>query len=304
VIELRATSEDFGMRFDVFLARNINGLSRKKAGDLINKGDVLVDGRRVYKNYVIQADQLISYDLESIEISKLKPNPEIKVSMLYEDPDLVVVFKPAGIHCAPLHPNEECTLVHGLLAIYPEMEDVGFSPLDPGICHRLDFWTSGVLLAARTQSAFLGLANSFKSHQVEKKYLAIVIGNPPDSFTVDEPIGHPSRRSKKVVVGERKGRGLIEARTTFSVKKRIGNFALVEANTFYGAMHQIRAHLSWAGFPLLGDELYGGLHESAGRFWLHAQSVCFATPSNNQKLTVSAPIPDDFKNRMDALRSC
>jgi 23S rRNA pseudouridine1911/1915/1917 synthase len=230
------------------------------------------------------------------------PPPENpRLTVLFEDTHLVAVAKPAGCHASPQRPDETGTVTQRLVAQYPQLAGVGFSPREPGVCHRLDYWTSGVLVAAKDQTSFAAVRQAFDQHAVKKTYLALVTGAPPDSLAADAEISHRSRRSKKVLVGDRRGRGAMPARTEFFVMQRGATVALVRAVCTTGAMHQVRAHAAHAGFPLLGDVLYGGPAEPDGRFWLHAASVEWPHPQTGARLTIEAPLPDDFRARLAQL---
>jgi 23S rRNA pseudouridine1911/1915/1917 synthase len=179
------------------------------------------------------------------------------------------------------------------------MAEIGARPNEPGVCHRLDYWTSGVLLAARTSPAFTAVRAAFAAHWVNKTYLALCAGSPPESFKVDRPIGHPARRATHVVVGADKGRGARPAVTEYTVLAQYADCALVRAVCATGAMHQVRAHAAYAGFPLVGDTLYGGPAVAEGRFWLHAYSLALPHPVNGQTLELICPPPATFPQARD-----
>ncbi len=286
-------AEHTDQRLDQFVAE-VTGVSRKRAMALIADGAVRVDGRVLPKGTTLAAGQQVAVVVA--EFGAASPDHELAPAVLYLDDDLVAVDKPAGRHSAPQRAHETGAVAQALLARFPEMDGVGFSPLEPGICHRLDFWTSGVLLAARNQSAFRAVRDAFDRHAVRKEYLALVAGEPPRAFQVDAPIAHPSRRAARVVVGDEKGRGVVPARTEFEVLDQRPGYALLRADCATGAMHQIRAHAAHAGFPLLGDELYGGPPEPSGRFWLHASQLVL--PWRGQSLRIRAELGPDFEHRL------
>jgi len=294
-LTLATSAECAGARLDVFLAANVPGLSRHKAVGLIEAGKVLVDGRRVFlKGMMLSTGQRVEVWRED----EAAPTSDdgCPLAILYEDDELVAVDKPAGRHSAPQRAGETGTVAQALLARYPQMAGVGFSPREPGLCHRLDYWTSGVLLAAKSQAMFDAVRAAFERHEVRKEYLALASGGPPERFVVDAPIAHPARRAARVSVGAKHGRGAIEARTEFVVVQRGPAFTLLRAICQTGAMHQIRAHAAHAGFPLLGDEIYGGPPEPAGRFWLHAAVLGLARA--DAPLLVECILPADFAARM------
>jgi 23S rRNA pseudouridine1911/1915/1917 synthase len=288
---------------DAFLVEALPGLSRRRAAELIAAGRARVDGRRAAKGARLAAGQRVEL-AEAPAIKRAAPDADCPLEVVYEDAHLIAVNKPAGRHSAPQRASDRGAVAQALLARFPEMAGVGFSPWEPGLCHRLDFWTSGVLLAAKNQPAFAAARRAFERHAVRKEYLALCAGSPPDSFAVDAPIAHPSRRSQRVIVGSR-GRGAVAAKTEFTVAQRSPGFVLVRAACSTGAMHQVRAHAAHAGHPLLGDELYGGPREPDGRFWLHAAVLALA-PLNVARVLqpafaapIEAPLPRDFLGRIE-----
>ncbi len=288
--------EKAGLRLDRLLAELIPGLSRNRAADLAARGAVRVDDRRAAKGQALSAGQKIKLDYAGP--AAITADDDCPLAILWQDDDLVAVAKPAGRHTAPQRADERGTAAQALLARFPEMAHIGFSPLEPGVCHRLDFWTSGVLLAARNEAAFHAVRAAFDRHAVRKEYLGLAAGDPPEQIAIDAPIAHPSRRAARVIVGGRRGRGAVDARTEFSLLERGRGFALVRATCATGAMHQVRAHAAHAGFPLLGDELYGGPPEPSGRFWLHAAMIELEHPTTRELIRIEAPLPDDFAIRM------
>jgi len=283
-----------GSRLDSFLVRAVPGLSRKKAALLLDKGDVLVNGRPGVKSDILCAGWRVTV-LNPVPEAHASPDPDVKFDLIYEDREIVIVAKPAGMHTVPHSIGEKGTLAQGLLARYPEMADVGASPMEPGVCHRLDYWTSGLVVAARDRETFRKIREAFAAHKIRKTYLAIATGHPPDAFSVDAQIGHPSRRSGRVIVGEKRGRSAVAAKTAFRTQKYFEEVALVGAECSTGAMHQVRAHIAHAGFPIVGDELYGGPPTPAGRFYLHAYSIEIEGQSFRQEpVKATCPPPDDF----------
>ncbi len=301
-------SDEFeGKRLDVFLCHALEDLSRRRISEIIQQGLVRVSGyRRRGKAYQLKEGQeVIIEDLPPP--SPAAPDHDVMLEIIYLDDDLVAVNKPSGRHCAAVRPTDSGTMAQGLLARFPEMKGVGFSSREPGICHRLDFQTSGVLLAARTQEAFVAVRKAFDEGRVRKEYLALVYGSPPDRFTVDEPISHPSRRSAHVLVGAKRGRGAVPARTEFETLRRDGKLAWVRARCATGAMHQVRAHAAYAGFPLVKDPVYQKtgagkkMAKSTRRkiadgsaFFLHAAMMELPHPRTGELLRIEYPPPEGF----------
>jgi 23S rRNA pseudouridine1911/1915/1917 synthase len=298
-MRLKVNAEASGTRLDVFVAQTISDLSRKKAASLIEAGKVHVDGRKGRKGDVVAAGQTVTVSTPAGADSVL-PDDDCPIALLHEDKHIVAVNKPAGRHCALLKSSDRGTVAQALVAKYPTMARVG-PPLEPGIAHRLDYWTSGILMAAKNSKSYTALRRAFQKHDVRKQYLAIASGNPPDSFFIGEPISHPSRRAGRVIVGEGKGRGATCAETQFICEDRAGEYALVRALCSTGAMHQVRAHLAHAGHPLLGDEQYGGPPEPDVRFYLHAQRIEIPHPAGGERIQLFCGAPDDFLKRVKAL---
>jgi len=298
-MRLKVSEEASGTRLDVFLSKKISDLSRRKAASIIEAGNVLIDGRPGRKGDVVAAGQTVTASMPAAQDCVL-PDDDCPIVILHEDDQIIAVNKPAGRHCALLKSSDRGTVARALIAKYPNMAGVG-PPLEPGIAHRLDYWTSGILLAAKNAKSYAALRRVFQKHDLRKQYLGIAFGNPPDTFFIGEPISHPSRRAARVIVGEAKGRGASCADTQFVTEDRAGGFALVRAICSSGAMHQVRAHLAHAGYPLIGDERYGGPPEPDGRFYLHAQRVEFPHPAGGERTRLFCGAPEDFLKRVEAL---
>ena len=275
------------------------GVSRRQAAALVAAKAVRVDGRVAAKGATLAAGQVVEV-LVPPESAAARPDDACPLAILCEDDALVAVAKPAGVHSAPLRAADRGTVAQALLARWPQMAGVGFSPREPGLCHRLDFWTSGVLLAAKSPAAFAAVRRAFVDHRVRKEYLALVAGAPPAQWRTEAPIAHPARRAAKVRTTAAHGRGVVEAATEFTRLRQADGFALVRARCATGAMHQVRAHAAHAGFPLLGDELYGGPPEPDGRFWLHAAVLELPHPQSGELLRLTCEPPADFLRRNEA----
>ena len=222
-------------------------------------------------------------------------DPTVAVPVAYEDADVVVVDKPPGSVVHPGSGNATGTLVQGLLARYPELASVG-DPDRPGIVHRLDKDTSGLLLVARTQDAYVELTRMLAAHRVERRYLTLVWGHlASPSGMVDAPIGRSVRRPTRMAVRE----GGRSARTSYEVRAEYGDPAvsLLECALETGRTHQIRVHLQAIGHPVVGDPTYGGVRRTLepGRPFLHATSVSFAHPVDGTPVTVTEPLPADLE---------
>ena len=299
-----------GRRIDVAVAERCPELSRAQARRLIDRGGVSVDGSAVKPAYRLRRGEKVEGTLPEAEPHELAPEA-IPLSILYEDPTWIVLDKPAGlvVHPAPAHRSG--TLVHALLHHCPELSEAGGSGR-PGIVHRLDKDTSGVLVAAKTPRAHGNLAEQFRAHTVEREYLAIVRGSPRTlSGTVDRPIGrHPSDRKRFTADRRlaRASRGARPARTHWRVEERLGDFTLLRVRLETGRTHQVRVHLASAGLPVLGDPVYGGGRAVAralglDRQALHAARLEFDHPDTGARMRFTAPLPRDLEAVLERLRA-
>jgi len=234
------------------------------------------------------------------------PEPDLPLAILWEDPLFVVVDKAPGMPTHPLHTGEGGTVANGLVGRYPEMEGIGFSPREPGLLHRLDRDTSGVLLAARKSPAFERLRLEFEQGQVVKSYFAIVRGRPEAEGVIDHPVAGKSRRGRRVEVirdpvARRGLRGLSPAETHFRVVRYGRGFAFVRLRMTTGARHQLRAHMAFLGHPVVGDSVYGSdpaalpPGQRPARHLLHAAELSFFHPSDGRPTRIRAPLPSDMR---------
>ena len=281
-------------RLDQFLAKHAN-CSRAEARRLIEDGAVRVDGRRAQKGTLLSAGARV--DLErappSDDDKRPIPEPTLPLSVLYVDEALVALDKPPGMPTHPLRAGERGTLASALVARYPECATVADDPREGGAAHRLDIDTSGVLVAGRTREAWLALRHAFSTGQVRKIYWALVSGRPPDAGEIDAPLAHATARKVRALDDEWSDSDARPALTRYQVLARADDFALIAAEAATGRMHQIRAHLAHAGFPLVGDPLYGGpppFADAPGHF-LHAERLTLPHPTTRVPLTVAAPLP-------------
>lgn len=283
--ELEVSDSDAGERLDVVLARRVPGLSRARARVLLQAGKVRVGGRLVKKSYRLQeGDRVTLETLPGPADFHAAPDPDLPLEVLLETEVFVVVDKPAGVPSHPLEEGERGTLAGALVARYPEMRDVGYTRREPGILHRLDTDTSGVMLAARTAEAFRALREDLRAGRIEKHYLARCMGVVPAPSIIETPIASDPRDSRKVRActdaGEAKRLGAQPARTEVISSNPAPHGSLVEVRANYARRHQIRVHLASIGHPLLGDTLYGGprlVHPD--RHLLHAVSLKVGTLS-------------------------
>jgi 23S rRNA pseudouridine1911/1915/1917 synthase len=298
--------QEAGQRVDVFLSRQLSGCSRSNLKTLIIAGQVLVNGLTVKPSYEIRTGDSISVRLPGPQHPDRLTPQSMPLDILYEDEDIVVINKAPGLVVHPGAGHAEGTLVHGLLAHCSRLAPQG-APLRPGIVHRLDQYTSGALVVAKSDVAYLNLIHQFKHHMVEKHYLALVYGRfPQSSGEVRTLLGrHPTDR-KKMAVLEGKGR---EAVTRWRVEKAWEEVTLLRVTIETGRTHQIRVHLSHLQRPVVGDATYGGgkrraslvkleglrhLLTAVERQMLHAEVLAFRHPRTNSPMALKAPLAGDF----------
>jgi 23S rRNA pseudouridine1911/1915/1917 synthase len=283
---------------DRVAAEQIPALSRSQVKRLIKEGRVTLNGQPVRASQVVRAGDRLEVIVPPPEPTDLVPE-EIPLDIVYEDTDVLVVNKPAGlvVHPAPGHPRG--TLVNALLARYPKLSVGG--RLRPGIVHRLDKDTSGLLVVARHDVAHRCLVGQMKRRTVLKAYLVLVKGHlPHGEGTIEAPIGrHPKKRKRMAVVPE--GRA---ARTHYRVLEELGDYSLIEARLETGRTHQIRVHLAHSGQPVLGDPTYGRQAGAMGlsRQFLHAYRLGFQLPESGEYREFQAPLPEDLVVVLERLR--
>lgn len=288
-----------GERLDRALAL-ITGWTRSAVQHLVDDGLVLVAGERVGKSRRLAAGDVVEL-LAAPEVKEL-PGPEpVAVDVRYADDDVIVVSKPAGLVVHPGVGHAHGTLVHGLLARYPELSDVG-DPTRPGIVHRLDRDTSGLLVVARSRHGHDALVSDLASRTVDRRYLALVHGHPdPPRGVVDAPIGRSRRHRTRMAVRElgRDARTAFEARSTWSEPR----VSLLECRLETGRTHQIRVHLAAIGHPVAGDSAYGGSRGQVAleRPFLHAHALGFRHPSSGQDLHFEDPLPPELDSVLATL---
>ncbi len=289
-----------GQRIDRYLAAALPDLSRSFVRKLLEGGLVTVSGIVPKPSYRLAAGDCIEVQLLPPAPVDLQPE-SIPLSIVYEDQDLLVVNKPAGLVVHPSHGHPTGTLVNAVLAHCPDLLGVG-GEVRPGIVHRLDKDTSGLLLVAKNDLAFRHLQRQFKDREVHKVYLALVEGLLPlPRGIIDAPVGRDPRDRKRMAVTARGGR---EARTQYRVLEYFEQHSLVEAEPVTGRTHQIRVHLASLGHPVVGDSLYGFRRQRwlIGRHFLHAARISFTLPSSGQSVHFSAPLPPELDAVLTVLR--
>jgi 23S rRNA pseudouridine1911/1915/1917 synthase len=282
------------VRLDRYVCQRLPELSRSRVQKLIADGHITVNGRPAKPGLRLNTGDRIEVTVPPAPPSRLEPE-DIPLDILYEDDDLLVVDKPAGltVHPAPGHPGH--TLVNALLAHLPRLADNG-DALRPGIVHRLDKDTSGVMLVAKNGKAQADLAGQFKSHTVSKSYLVLVKGHlTPETGIIEAAIGRdPSHRQRMAIVA-----GGREARTEYQVIRYIRDYTLLEVRPKTGRTHQIRVHLAAIGFPVVGDKIYGVRSPFLGRQFLHASRLGFSLPSTGEYVEFKSELPEDLKHALE-----
>ncbi len=290
--ECQASDSDAGLRLDQFLAMRLPEYSRARLQGWIEAGRVKLNGKPAGKaSLKLRGGERI--EVEPAELTPLHAFAEqIPLEILYEDNDLVAVNKPAGLVVHAGAGRASGTLVNALLHHFKSLSSVG-GDLRPGIVHRLDKGTSGIILVARTDAAHRSLAAQFANRTVEKTYLALVQGKPEsDRGSIDLPISRDPERRTRMTARLASGR---HAHTEYRVLERYAKFSLLEVLIGTGRTHQIRVHLAAVGHPVAGDSLYGAAAQpDLDRPWLHALRVRFASPSTGERLSLEAPVTPEL----------
>ena len=299
-IRLRASEESKNQRLDAFLASSLDGLTRSQAARLIESGEVAVNGKTAGKSYKLAGGEDIAVTLPEPEPVEAVPQ-DIPLDVVYEDADVIVVNKPSGmvVHPAPGHPDG--TLVNALLYhCAGTLSGVG-GALRPGIVHRIDRDTSGLIIAAKNDAAHQYLSAQLADHTLARTYECIVVGKlREDRGTVDAPIArHPSDRKRMAVVA-----GGREAVTHWEVIARYPGYTHVRCRLETGRTHQIRVHMAYIGHPILGDTVYGAKKEVPGLTGqcLHAVGLRFLHPRTHEVVELFCPLPEEFTRMLQKIR--
>lgn len=307
-VVLSVLNADIGLRIDAYIAENTE-LTRSAAAKLLESGEVTVNGKQVAKNYKMRLGDEVFIELPEPVSDKAEPE-DIPLDIVYEDDDIVVVNKPCGMVVHPAAGNPSGTLVNALLYhCKGSLSGIG-GVVRPGIVHRIDKDTSGLLVVAKNDEAHNFLSSLLKTHDVSRIYYAIVIGSfKEDSGTVDAPIGrHPTDRKKMAVLKAGQGTAR-DAVTHYTVLARYKGFSLVKCELETGRTHQIRVHMAYKGHPLLGDSVYGGgktAFEAANKNLisgqcLHAKELRLTHPKTGQLMRFECELPDEMKKIIEKL---
>ncbi len=293
-----------GERLDRYLARLLPGLSRSQVQRLIREAKVILNGEATKSSTLVEPGMRVVVHIPPAPSEEVVPQC-IPLDVIYEDDALLVVNKPAGMMVHPAPGRYQGTLVNALLARYPDLAvgDTG----RPGIVHRLDRDTSGLMVVAKTEEALRHLRRQFESRQVEKTYLALVHGQPPaPEGIIEAPLGRDPRQRQRMAVMS----GGRVARTRYRVLEALGDYSLLEVHPETGRTHQIRVHLAWLGMPVAGDRVYGRERSarrvekdlSLERQFLHARRLSFEHPGRKIKVDVEAPLPPDLEQVIRTLQ--
>lgn len=289
---ITTTAADTGKRLDQFLQTCLPEYSRSRLQDWIKSGRVLVDGSLQKASYTLRGGENI--DVDPAELAPLRAYAEdIPIDILYLDDDFIAVNKPAGLVVHAGAGQHSGTLVNALLHQFRTLSNVSGEDR-PGIVHRIDKETSGVLLVARTDAAHRKLAEQFAGRRLEKTYLALVQGAvKAQTGTITAPIARDPVRRTRMTTRVAGGR---TALTTYRILERIGKFTYLEVKIGTGRTHQIRVHMASVGHPVAGDTLYGAAAATYGRFFLHAWKIRLAHPSSGQTIEIEAPLPTELED--------
>ena len=300
MINIKVDDSNVGKRIDAFLAENTE-YSRTNIQRLLNENKIQINGKKAKASYKVQKDDEITIEEEQPKEIELKAQ-DIPIEVLYEDNDIIVVNKPKGMVVHPANGNPDGTLVNAVMAICKDsLSGIG-GEIRPGIVHRLDKDTSGVIVIAKNDKAHINLSEQIKNHEVEKTYIALVKGFVKENeATINMPISRSTKDRKKMAVNK-DGKNAI---THFKVLERFGNYTLLEVKIETGRTHQIRVHLTEIGYPIVGDEVYSngknpwGVHGQC----LHSKSLKFKHPITGKEMFIEAPLPEYFKNIINELNN-
>ncbi len=305
-MKLQAGLEDRGLRLDVFLARRFHNLTRSQIQVLNRSGAIRVDGRQDKAGYHVRGGETIEVDFQVLQRAPISPQ-QIPLQIYFEDTDLAVIEKPAGLVVHPGSGTRGGTLVHALLFHFQNLSDVGGEGR-PGIVHRLDKKTSGLLVVAKNNVAHARLSEAFQNRRIQKTYLTLVHGRPRrDTGVIDLSVGRHRTIRTKMAAGQPKGRA---AYSEYKVVEVFPGFSLLEVNIKTGRTHQIRVHLSAIGHPVVGDDVYGEPSYKQfvkkfgefDRYFLHAATLRFNHPSTGIVMEFHSPLPEELHKLLNRIK--
>ena len=306
----KVSEADAGTRLDAYLATQIDGWSRARLQRLIEAGDVLVNGTPAKPSYKVSADEEVEVELTPAPVTNFIPE-NIPLEVVFEDDHLIVINKPAGLVVHPAAGIQSGTLANALAYHFQRLSNAG--SIRPGIVHRLDKDTSGLLVVAKTESGHENLSDQFRAREVFKSYVALVYGVvKQESGRIEQPIARdPRNRTRMAIVPG--GRGAL---SLYKVRRSYNSFTLLDVELKTGRTHQIRVHLSWLKHPVVGDELYAGGRDNnvqdvqlrarirkLKRQFLHAEQLAFRHPHTGERLRFVAPLPAELADLLENLET-
>lgn len=293
------TENEKGKRLDAYIATKNENITRTSAQRMIEEGNILVNGEKQKVAYKINTDDVVTVVSEEIKEVSIEAE-DIPIDVIYEDKDIIVVNKPKGMVVHPANGNYNGTLVNAIMGMCKEtLSGIG-GELRPGIVHRLDKDTSGLLIIAKNDKAHVKMSDQIKNHEVKKTYIALVRGVIKENeATIDMPIGRSTSDRKKMAVNK-DGKNAI---THIKVLKRYDKYTLLQVNIETGRTHQIRVHLSYIGYPIIGDTTYSNGKNEFGVVGqcLHAKSLEFKHPITGKEMKLEAPLPEYFQDIINKL---
>lgn len=305
------TAGDAGSRLDAFLRAQLPFLSRRELDEALNERCFTTNGRPARKGDRLAQGDVVEFTGSPVRLSDVPiPNPELRVPLIYEDADLLAVNKPAGMDCHGFSGQDNATLVNFLVARWPELTGVGRNRWEPGLAHRIDRDTSGIVLVAKHQVVFNQLRSQFRHRAVTKKYFALVHGSTPAAGKIALPLAHDREdpRKMRAALAPQKSATGSKAWPAVTHYRKVGeqnglSFLQLEMET--GVTHQLRAHLAFIGHPIAGDLVYGaGGQERLGlaRHFLHASELRFSHPVSKTAMTLKAPLPRELNAILKRLK--
>ena len=298
IITIQCVSDDSGARIDKYISDSISDLTRSAVQGIISSGGVLADGAEISKNYRIKGSEIITVELPEPQPMDTVPE-NIPLDIVYEDDDLLVVNKPKGMVVHPAHGNYTGTLVNALLYHCGDSLSGINGIIRPGIVHRIDKNTSGLLIVAKNDKSHLHLAEQIKAHSFTREYEAIASGYFKETEgKIDAPIGRHKTERKKMCVTSENSRNAV---THYSVIKQYGGYAHVRLRLETGRTHQIRVHLADIGHAVLGDDVYGKAYKGIDGQCLHARKIGFIHPTANEYMEFTSELPDYFVSVLNKL---
>ena len=298
IITIQCVSDDSGVRIDKYISDSISDLTRSAVQGIISSGGVLADGMTISKNYRIKGSEIITVELPKPQPMDAAPE-NIPLDIVYEDDDLLVVNKPKGMVVHPAHGNYTGTLVNALLYHCGDSLSGINGIIRPGIVHRIDKNTSGLLIVAKNDKSHLHLAEQIKVHSFTREYEAVASGYFKETEgTIDAPIGRHKTERKKMCVTSENSRNAI---THYSVIKQYGGYAHVRLRLETGRTHQIRVHLAYIGHAVLGDDVYGKAYKGIDGQCLHARKIGFIHPTANEYMEFISELPNYFVSVLNKL---